>query len=98
MKKILILVLVLVAVKGMSQNTTERKVKIGFQFTADFNNKPEYIGYGAGYYVTSTDDFNYTAGVVARFRVAKKFELGTGLLYSNKDMVGFVNCPNCDMI
>lgn len=98
MKNILITLLLIVAVKGMAQTTTHKKVRVGFQFTADVNKKPEYIGYGAGWNMIKTKSLNYTAGVLTQFRVAKNFELGSGLLYSNKDVYGSFNCPNCDMI
>lgn len=50
-----------------------------------------YTGYGL-----QRSYFNYSVGLVGRFPVTKKLDIGTGITYSQKDLKGTYYCESCD--
>lgn len=94
-KKIILAILILISLTSYSQN--EKKWKFGIKFLTNNNLSPEYlvVDENLNSYSIEYDKFNYTVGFISEYKLKTRFNIETGLEYSNKDFTGEYNCASC---
>lgn len=103
MKKILLISLLLLQIGIYAQNNSKWNIGIEYsidELSIDNGENNDYlvtqgniIGYGIKF-----DRNNYSLGLTSQYFMNEKFNLSSGLLYSNKDLTGTYNCATCDYI
>ncbi|CAM1352713.1 outer membrane beta-barrel protein [Tenacibaculum insulae] len=93
MKKTIFILALFITCNLIGQN----KWRFGSTISFDNNLSSEYLitdaninGYSIDY-----DQFNFTFGFIAEYKLNKKLFLETGIEYSNKDFTGIYNCATC---
>jgi hypothetical protein len=95
MKKIFISLLALLSVTAYSQNNS--LTKIGITYSVDQQLLPDVINIHEFYRYNGIErgDNNFTAGITTEIKLLSRLSLRTGLLYSNKDYTGSLDCAYC---
>jgi hypothetical protein len=101
MKAFLISFLILSSLTGFCQDKVNNKGNwnFGIAFSPDiyFNSKSIYTGSESGYHLDPSG-FSFTSGIVGLYSFESKFDIGSGINYSQKAFSGTYYCSVCDFL
>ena len=101
MKTFLISILILSSLTGYCQDKTDNKGNwnVGITFSPDnyFKSTSILTGSDIGYHLEPSG-FSFTSGLVGLYSIESKFDIGSGIDYSQKDYSGTFYCSLCDFL
>jgi hypothetical protein len=99
MKKIITLILLssTLILSAQHSDLSPNAFRTSLLFSPDLYFSKVERTFGTGYEIEQ-NFFNYSAGVMGYYRIDQRFEIGTGVQYSNKDVTATWYCDLCDYL
>lgn len=100
MKKHIVFIALFIQALVYAQSTSKWSVGLEYSFNdLSYSNSNNYVELNPGLgYNASFDQTNYTAGFVVNYQQNTQLSFSSGLLYSNNDFTGGLNCPACLLV
>ena len=99
--KLIMVILIFCSLTGMSQRERlkHNKFNIALVFSPDISISKSKTTMNAGGFTVhdiQQKPFNFSTGLIGYLTIKRKYEIGTGIIYSSKDIVGTWSCNYCD--
>jgi hypothetical protein len=90
--------LVFYSLKGISQSEIKNRDKVSVEahFSLDKYFLPATISTERYTHFETKKSLNFSTGIIGYLKLARNYEIGLGLIYSNKDFIGTFYCEVCD--